>query len=292
MAGRSILQDSEREFLEAYACHPNVRQEYDEGEKPEVGEKIRDPDCDERKAKYRIENEVVEPLKRIIRTFRQDLIALWNYYMNVKDGGSRELIRYWSSFAATELKQLRDLMESWAKQVDETESAEVRDDLDQAARTLAQDLDQLQWRWDRPSGAHGFSLSGEIEAAAERGIFLSRKNALMEVLEKEGLFEIFKWIKEHEGEHNIPDRTRKGTKETWKQCIGRYLESRHGLVEKRESRWGYWLTDRGQIVWECWEELKQSQAVDEENRDQRTNRQTAANYVGVYFDWDQRGGLL
>ena len=84
------------------------------------------------------------------------------------------------------------------------------------------------------------------------------KDALLAILQDEGLYEMFKFVSENEGlpKKEYRERT-KGAGRTWAWWISRELAGQHGVVEKGEwSKPSYVLTERGERLKEVVDRLE------------------------------------
>jgi hypothetical protein len=290
--GRSILQNSEREYLKSKGCIPNVT-EIGDGEKLE--EKVAECNVDESKAKYRIHNEVGQNLPEIIRQFRADISAVNMFYLNVKKDGWYEYENIILPRAKDELESLRDHLDTLIEHAERDMMDERREQFREPVASLRDGLEYLNafYKGDRDVLEHLERVDGELrepqELVEEKEEFKKRKQALLAVLSDEGLLEIFEWVSKNE-KTKVPDRTKSTSDETWKQAIGKYLmssEHGHGLVE--ESVWFYELTERGQVVMKCWEELKHTSVVETKlDTLGDSRREVAWRLLNRYFDAENR----
>lgn len=288
----SLLQESEREYLDAYHCYPGRRLHggTDRENIPVQGEKQYDPDIDEAKAKYRIKNEVGKQFHDNIQRFNHDLRAFENFYTNLSPDGRYKFHEFILPTAVDELKRLRDHVDQLIERAESDRYGELRGSVSTALTPLLADLEE--YRAYAETGPTEFDNvvfeDGDIiephQLAAEKKEHDRRCEILAELLADDGLLEIFEWIAEHEGE-NVPNRTKQDSGYTWTQAIGKHLraetESGNGLVEK--TAWGFELTTRGTQVYEGYCQLASSEPVQQYTGDQFEDNEVALAYLRKFF---------
>jgi len=292
---RSVLQKSEREYLSSWRSYPPRLHGATEKEKLGYGEKVRECDVDEAKAKYRLHNEVGQNLPQLIRQVRKDLLGINLFYMNIKKDGWYEYENIILPHAKDELERLRDYIDTLIGYAERDMMVERREEIRKPVSSLSDGLEYLNalHKGDREVLENLEMVDGELrepkELVEEKEEFKKRKQVLIALLSDEGLLEIVEWVSENE-KTKVPERTKSNSKETWKQAIGKYLKSGthgHGLVEK--SGWGYELTERGRIVLECWDELKQTSIVETKlDTLGDTRKEVAWRLLNRYFDAEDR----
>jgi len=258
-----------------------------------------------RQAKNRIKNEVRPHMKDIITQFRRDLTSINLLYLNMREDGWHRYESRLLPDMKRELKRLRDLLDAMIDRIEESEVEGKSSELREAVMTLTDDLEYVQRFQSRDT-----ELFEEIEArerklwvglpsprnikeptelAEEIKEFREREEALRALMSDTALLEIFDWIAQNEGGKNtdskIENRTKANTKESWKQCIGRYLISQHEVVE--EGGWGYILTDRGKKVRECRRELNQLSFVEENSGMDLGKDEVAWLFLSKLYDMDE-----
>jgi len=304
-----ILTDREREYLKDRRVWPNRRMR-------SAGWERAPPDRD---VKHRIHHKAGRQLRDIVRKFRLDLHAIDEYYKSERPGDWYGYSSVTLPHTKDELEELRGLIDKLIQRAEsetrQEEKTEIREALEELAVGLphvqavasnefeAMDEADIQWEDN--------DIVGPPEFLEEDEEFRARQKALMAVLSDEGLFEIFTWVCEHGGdvnaESNIKEREKSNSAETWKQALGRYLISKHGLVAKQ--RWEYELTERGECVQRAMKGLLDSDAATEransgtetegdvsglealeaalENSREIDERQAAANLLSHHFSADQ-----
>lgn len=127
-------------------------------------------------------------------------------------------------------------------------------------------------------------LVGELEE------YEVRKQALIAVLQKEGLTRILEYL-DTNGRTDLPKEQMGGSGQYWTTLATRYLVNEWGLAEKDEisnTYFEYELTRRGQVVCNTWQAVKNSSAV-EATLKEGGDRQQAAHYLfKLYFDAEER----
>lgn len=286
----SFLNKSEKEYLEAYNCYLGRRLRKAGEEAPRKGEKAQEPNCDERKAKHRIDKEVGRNIGDILHQFQRDLMAVEAFYLHIKPDGWYEFSDVTLQHTAiNELESLRDHLDTLIEQAESDFEAQRREAIGQLLSLLSEDLDHHQKYYsgdpsilDKIERENG-DIVNPPQLVDDVSEHQQRKEALTDLLTDGGLLEIFEWVAEHERQ-KVPDQTKRDTKETWKQCIGRYLRAKNSLVE--EAGWGYELTNRGNVILECWTQIKQCDPVEERADSVEEKRQVAARLTNRYFGWE------
>jgi len=271
MTRRGVLQESEREYLNwrGWRVGRNLHgyTEKTEREPPEI---------DVNKARWRIDNEVGGNLHEIIRHLNRDLRAIETFY---RFGGGEwgEYADVYLPTARDELEALRDTVDEMIEYADRELEDETKERLREHLHILATDLDLVQKHVDGELGDaelewDGFEIVGPPEFVEQEDELKERQKAVVMLLSRDGMMDIFRWVAENERDRNtdskLEGKTRGNTQGTWKQAIGRYLKRDYSLVE--ESGWGYELTERGRVVYDCLMELKKSEVVEEERKSGET----------------------
>jgi len=252
------------------------------------------PEVDVSKARWRIDNEVGKNLYKIIRHLNRDLRAVESFY---RFGGGEwgKYTDIYLPLARDDLEDLRDTIDEMIEYADRELKDETKEHLREHLRVLATDLDLIQrhingdiedteLEWD------GYEIVGPPEFVEQEDELKERQRAVVMLLSRDGMMDIFRWVAENERDRNtdskLDGRKRGNTQETWKTAIGRYLISEYSLVEK--SGWGYELTERGEIVHDCLTELSKSEMVEEKRKSGETWVEAAHRLLSLKFgveDW-------
>jgi len=288
----ALLQQSEREYLDAYHCYSNRRLSgaTEKENIPVPGEKKYSPDIDEAKAKYRIKNELGVGLHNKIKRFSDDLAAVENFYTHVMPDGRYRFHEFILVPAVDELEGLRDQLDQLIEYAESDRYAQLRGDVSGSLAPLFADLERYRIygesgpaEFDNVVFEDGTPVEPD-ELAAEWEEYDRRLEILGALLADGGLLEIFEWIAEHEGEQ-VPDRETKSSGRTWKQTIGNELRAEtelgNGLVQK--AGWGFELTTRGEQVYEAYCELMSSEPVEEYSGEQFEDHEVALRYLRKFL---------
>lgn len=204
--------------------------------------------------KTRIKNEVVANLDEVISDFRRDLLAVSNFQRAATLHEQFVFENTTLNFSKSELEALKKQIDGLIEQAEDHPFSAEREELQDALESLhgMTNLENLAESDDPPTPE-------ELEEEYHRRKEMNRH--LNTVLSKEGLPKILSEIG-NSGKCELSGRRINGEGEWWAQVASRELVPE--LATKDEDTVGpdqYELTDKGEAVLECWEELQQTKTI-------------------------------
>lgn len=235
--------------------------------------------------KSRIKNEVVKNLDQAIDDFARDLMAVSNFQRRestvqeqfVWEGATLE-------FAKPELERLKRTIDRLLEQAESLPVSSERKELQEVLNRLYEGTDL-----EHPSKSDKNLSPEELEELYHRQREMNKH--LKTVLSKEELPEILSYIGEH-GKCELSGRTIGENGEPWPQVASRELVPE---LATKDDTWGdhkeYELTEKGEAVLECWEELQQTKTIQIQSdlRPEQTPREVVLKTLAEHFPKNYSG---
>lgn len=251
-----FLSERQRRFIDSSTQPPRFRHnepqderegEFDDHTKQDLKWQIKEKKAN---SKYLI---------RQIQGFRNDLERIRNFWVGVEgDAGKWE--RAIVNNIDNEIERLELVLNSLGKDAEETSLIEQLE-----SKLEKQDV----WFGDVDLGSHK-----EYE---------ERYEALMALLQDDGLLEIYRHIEENPGRPTDdwqPDKNKTGSDSSWRWWTAKYLDGEYGLVEnvsEFSSRRSYVLSERGETISEVIDWLESVDEVESRAENKEISKAEAAN---------------